>query len=147
MSKSLLWLKDYNLKLSRPVVQVLASAEVIKESELSVHSTYSWNRLEKDDRPHFSIYGMIRHGQKAYNSLFIDTPRRLRRATSSSNLIAGARDSAECIAKGVGKSLGHASIGCLSLYGAATDALECLPQLYDPHSDCDGHARPKLNGI
>ncbi|CAF3001338.1 unnamed protein product [Rotaria socialis] len=141
------WLKDYNLKLSRPVAQVLVSAEVIKESELSVHSTYSWSRLEKNDRPHFPIYGMIRHGQKAYNSLFIDTPRRLRRATSSSNLIAGARDSAECIAKGVGKSLGHASIGCLSLYGDVTDVLERLPQLYDPYSECDKHKQPHIDGI
>ncbi|CAM4788250.1 unnamed protein product [Rotaria magnacalcarata] len=141
------WLKDYNLKLSRPVAQVLVTAEKIKESELSVHSTYSWDRLAKDDRPHLPIHGMIKHGHKAFNSLFIDTPKALRSSKTSNHLIVGTCDGAECIVKGVGKSLGYASIGCLSFYGDVTDALERLPKLYDPYSDCDEHARPKLNGI
>ncbi len=139
------YLKDYNLQISRPVAHVLVAAGVIEESQLLRHSTYNWDKSRNDDRPHFPIRGLMKNGQKAFNSLFIDTPKGLKRAVSSTNLLTGARDGAECIAKGVGKGIGYASIGCLSFYGDVTDALERLPNLYDPYSDCDQHKRPQVD--
>ncbi|CAF0991068.1 unnamed protein product [Rotaria sordida] len=139
------YLKDYNLKISRPVAQVLVIAGVIKDSQLSLHSTYNWDKLSNDNRSHLSTLGILRHGQKALNCLFVDTPKGLKRAKSANNLLTGAREGAECILKGVGKSVGYASIGCLSFYGDVTDALERLPKLYDPYSDCDEHQRPQVD--
>ncbi|CAF4849613.1 unnamed protein product [Rotaria sp. Silwood1] len=141
------YLKDYNLKISRPVAQVLVTAGMIKEIQLSLHSTYNWNKLSNDKRPHLPILGIIKHGQKALNYLFVDTPKNLKEVKNSNNFIIGARDGAECILKGVGKSLGHASIGCLSFYGDITDALERLPILYDPYSDSDERQRPHIDNF
>ncbi|CAF1211565.1 unnamed protein product [Adineta steineri] len=135
------YLKEYNLQISRPVAQVLVAAGAIEESQLSLHSTYKWEKLTNDDRPHFPIRAIMRHGQKAFNSLFVDTPKGLKRAASSNNIL----DGAECLVRGVGKGIGHASIGCLSFYGDVTDALQRLPKLYDPYSDCDQHKRPEVD--
>jgi sterol 3beta-glucosyltransferase len=137
-------LEEYNLQISRPVAQVLVAAGVIEQSQLSLHSTYNWKKLTKDG-PHFPTQGLLKHGHKAFNNLFVDIPKGLKRAASSTNLIEGAREGAESIVKGVGKGLGHASIGCLSFYGDVTDALERLPKLYDPYSDSDAHKRPQVD--
>ncbi|CAF0720541.1 unnamed protein product [Adineta ricciae] len=138
------YLKDYDLRISRPVAQVLVAAGAIEESQLSVHSTCSWNKLSDDARPHLPTHGIIKHGQKAFNYLFIDTPKDVKRAINSNNIFIGARDGAGCLVKGVGKGIGHASIGCLSFYGDVTDALERLPKLYDPYSDTDQRRRPEV---
>ncbi len=134
-------LEDYNLQISRPVAQVLVASGVIEESQLTLHSTRSWSKLANDDRPHFPTRGLLKHGHKAFNYLFVDTSQGLKRAVSTNNL----KEGAESFAKGVGKGLGHASIGVLSFYGDVTDALERLPKLYDPYSDCDKHKKTEVN--
>jgi hypothetical protein len=97
-----------------------------------------------DNRPHFPIHGLIKHGQKAFTSLFIETAQGLKQAVNSKRLTTGTLDGAESIVKGVGKSIGHVYIGCLSFYGEITDVLECLPKLYDPYSDIDKRRRPQV---
>jgi hypothetical protein len=97
-----------------------------------------------DGRPRFPIHGIIKHGRKAFTSLFIETAVGLRRAASSNSLTTGTLDGAESIVRGVGKSIGHVYIGCLSFYGEVTDVLERLPRLYDPYSDTDKRKRPHV---
>ncbi|CAF0947201.1 unnamed protein product [Adineta steineri] len=107
------YLKDYNLQISRPVVQVLLAAEKIKESQLTLHSTYSWHRLKNDDRLSLPFHNFMRHEQKALRSIFVNAPEALKRVSSENNFTKGVRDSSHCIIKGIG----HASIGCLAFYG------------------------------
>jgi hypothetical protein len=140
-------LNDYDLQISRPVAQVLVTAGAIEESQLTLLSTRDWRASMYDRRPHLPISGLMKHGRKAFTSLFIDTAQGLRRAASSNSLTTGTLDGAESIVKGVGKSIGHVYIGCLSFYGEITDALEHLPQLYDPYSDTDKRKRPQIEGF
>ena len=135
-----LYLKEYDLQISDPVAQVLVAAEVINEKQLSSHATCRWDYLSKDDDSYIPFKNMIRHGQKAFNCFFSDTSKGLKRATDT-------KESAECIAKGVGKGFGHIAAGCLSFYGDATDTLEALPRLYDPYADVDEHDRPQITGF
>jgi hypothetical protein len=140
-------LEDYDLQISRPVAQVLVTAKMIEESQLTLHSTRAWEQLSDDDHPYLPVHGLMKYGQKAFNSIFVETPNGLRRAASSNNLVAGAREGVECVAKGVGKGIGQATIGCLSFYGDVTDALEHLPNLYDPYSDSDKRKRPQVDNL
>jgi hypothetical protein len=140
-------LEDYDLQISRPVAQALVAAEMIEESQLTLNSTRSWEELSDDDHPYLPVHGLMKYGKKAFNSIFVETPNGLKRAASSNNLLAGARDGVECVAKGVGKGIGLATIGCLSFYGDVTDALERLPNLYDPYSDSDKHKRPQVDDL
>ncbi|UJR27649.1 hypothetical protein I4U23_008930 [Adineta vaga] len=140
-------LNDYNLQISRPVAQVLISAGAIKESDLTPLATREWRAAMYDGRPHLPIHGLMKHGRKAFTSLFIDTAQSLKRAASSNSLTTGTLDGAESIVKGVGKSIGHIYIGCLSFYGEVTDVLERLPKLYDPYSDIDKRKRPQIDGF
>jgi hypothetical protein len=140
-------LNDYDLQISRPVAQVLVAAEAIEESQLTLLPTRDWRASMYDDRPHVPISGLIKHGQKAFTSLFIDTAQGLRLAASSNSLTTGTLDGAESIVKGVGKSIGHVYIGCLSFYGEITDVLEHLPNLYDPYSDTDKRKRPHVENF
>lgn len=142
------WLKDYSVKISRPVAQVLVTSKMIEESQLGTYATREWNRLPNEDQSIFRMPGIIKHGRKAFNSLFVDTRKRLKDVKSTTNNgLATARDGAGCVLKGVGKSLGHASIGCLSFYGDVTDTLQRLPKLYDPYSDSDAHKQPQVDSI
>ena len=140
-------LDKYNLNISRPVAQVLVSAGVIEESDLTSLVTRDWRASMHDTRAHLPIHGLMKHGRKAVTSLFIDTAIGLKRAASSNSLTTGTLDGAESIVRGVGKSIGHLYIGCLSFYGEITDALENLPRLYDPYSDCDKRKRPHIDGF
>jgi len=140
-------LEEYNLQISRPVAQALVAAGMIEETQLSLHSTYSWDKLSNDDNPYLPVHSLMKYGQKAFNDIFVDTPNGLRRAASSNNLLTTAREGVECVAIGVGKSIGHAAIGCLSFYGDVTDALEHLPKLYDPYSDSDRRKRPQVDDL
>ncbi|CAF3102495.1 unnamed protein product, partial [Rotaria sp. Silwood2] len=137
-------LNDYNLQISIPVAQVLIAAGAIEEDQLKSYFTRDWSASMYDDRRHIPIHGFIKHGRKAFHSLFIDTPKGLRKAVGSKSLTTGTLDGTECIIKGVGKSLGHVYVGCLSFYGEITDALEGLPELYDPYSDSDKRERPRI---
>ncbi|CAF1206978.1 unnamed protein product [Didymodactylos carnosus] len=137
------YLKDYSLQVSRPVAQVLLAAEKIKESQLTLHSTYSWHRLKNDDRLSLLFHNFMRHEQKALRALFIDTPEALKRASSPKHFREGARDSGEYIMKGIG----HASIGCLAFYGDITDTLERLPNVYHCYSYAEQHERPQVNNL
>jgi hypothetical protein len=137
-------LDKYDLQISLPVAQVLVAAGVIEESDLTSLPTREWRAAMYDNRPHFPIHGLIKHGQKAFTSLFIETAQGLKQAATSKRLTTGTLDGAESIVKGVGKSIGHVYIGCLSFYGEITDVLECLPKLYDPYSDIDKRKRPQV---
>ncbi len=140
-------LNDYDLQISRPVAQVLVAAGAIEESQLTLLPTRDWHVSMYDDRRHFPIHGLMKHGRKAFTSLFIDTAQGLRRAASSHSLTTGTLDGAESIVRGVGKSIGHVYIGCLSFYGEITDVLEHLPNLYDPYSDTDKRKRPHVENF
>ena len=137
-------LHDYNLQISRPVAQVLVAAQAIDESQLTLLPTRDWSASMYDGRPHLPISGLMKHGRKAFTSLFLDTAQGLKRAASSNSLTTGTLDGAESIVKGVGKSIGHVYVGCLSFYGEITDVLEHLPKLYDPYSDLDKRKRPHV---
>ena len=136
-------LEEYNLQISRPVAYALLAAEAIRESQLSVHSMVTWKKMMTDDRPHLPIHGFLKHGQKAWNHLVPKTLEGLKQANESGSV----RDGAECIAKGIGRSVAHASIGCLSFYGDTTDSLERLSKLYDPYADYDQRERPDVNSF
>ena len=140
-------LADYNLQISRPVAQALVAAGLIEESQLSLHSTRNWDDLSDDDHPYLPVQGLMKYGQKAFNNLFVETSSGLKHAASANNLLDGVREGAGSVAKGVGKGLGHATIGCLSFYGNVTDALERLPNLYDPYCDLDKHKRLQVDDI
>ncbi|CAF1571096.1 unnamed protein product [Adineta steineri] len=140
-------LDKYDLQISRPVAQVLLSAGSINESELTVLPTRDWRASMYDSRPHLPVHGLLKHGQKAFTSLFIDTAQGLRRAAGSDSFTTGTLDGAESIVKGVGKSIGHVYIGCLSFYGEVTDVLERIPQMYDPYSDTDKRKRPQVENF
>ena len=140
-------LKEYDLQISRPVAQVLFSAGAIEESDLSINATRDWCGSMYDSRPHVPIHGFMKHGRKAFTNLFIDTAQGLRQAASAHSIAAGTLTGAESIAKGVGKGLGHFSVGCLSLYGEITDVLEHLPNLYDPYHDADKRRRPHVDDL
>ena len=140
-------LSQYDLQISRPVAQALIAADAIKESDLTVHPTRDWRAAMYDGRPHLPTHGLLKHGRKALTSLFLDTAQGLRRAASSNSLTTGTLDGAESIVKGVGKSIGHVYVGCLSLYGEVTDILEQLPSLYDPYADSDRRQRPQVESF
>ena len=137
------YLKDYNLQISRPVVQVLLAAEKIKENQISVHSTYSWHRLKTDNRLSLPFDNFMRHEQKAIRSLFVNAPGALKRAGSEKRFARGVRDSGQYILSGIG----HASIGCLAFYGDITDTLERLPNVYNRYSYAEQHERAQVNNV
>jgi sterol 3beta-glucosyltransferase len=140
-------LNDYDLQISRPVAQVLVASGAIEESALTLLATRDWRASLFDGRPHVPIHGLVKHGRKAFTSLFIDTAQGIRRAASSNSITTGALDGAESVVKGVGKSIGHVYVGCLSFYGEITDVLEYLPKLYDPYSDSDKRKRPQVDNF
>jgi hypothetical protein len=120
---------------------------MIEESQLKLHSTRSWEKISDDDQPYIPVHSLVKYGQKAFKDIFVDTSNGLKHAASSDNLFTGARDGMECVAKGVGNSIRHATIGCLSFYGDVTDALQRLPKLYDPYSDSDKRKRPEVDNL
>jgi hypothetical protein len=137
------YLKDYNLQISRPVVQALLAAEKIKESQITSHSTYSWHRLKSDDRLPLPFHNFMRHEQKALRSLFVKAPKVLKRASSQQSFSKRIRDSGRCIIKGIG----HALIGCLAFYGDITDTLEHLPNIYHRYSYAEQHKQKQVNNF
>ncbi len=122
----------YNLQISRPVAQVLVAAGALEESELRCHVTREWQFMH-DSRMHLPTHGIIEHSQKAFSTVFMDTAADLRRAASNDNAAMGTLEGAGSVAKNVGLGLGHLTIGCLSLYGEMTDALDLVTLLYDPY--------------
>jgi sterol 3beta-glucosyltransferase len=137
------YLKDYNLQISRPVVQVLLAAEKIKESQLTVHSTYPWHRLKNDDRLSLPFHNFMRHEQRALRSLFVNAPEALKRTGSQTSFSKGVRDSSEFIVNGIGR----ASVGCLAFYGDITDTLERLPNVYHRYSYDEQRERAQVNNF
>lgn len=122
----------YKMQISRPVAQVLVSAGVIEESELSPHVTQEWQFMY-DNHMHLLTHGFIQHSRKAFSKMFIDTASGLKRAASDNNIAMGTLKGAGVVAKGLGLGLGHLTIGYLSLYGEITDVLERVTYLYDPY--------------
>ena len=125
-------LEKYNLQISRPVAQVLVSAGMIEEAELSYHATREWQFMRSDS---ISVpsHGVVQHTSKAFSKIFVDTTKGIKAAVNNDDRAAGARNAAETVVKGVGLGLGHLSLGCLSLYGEITDVLDRAPSLYDPY--------------
>ncbi len=122
----------YNIQISRPVAQVLVAAGALEESELRPHVTREWQFMH-DNRRHLPTHGIIEHSQKAFSSMFIDTATDLKRAANNDNAAMGTLEGAGSVAKGFGLGIGHLTIGCLSLYGEVTDALDLVTSLYDPY--------------
>jgi hypothetical protein len=118
-------LEKYNMQISRPVAQVLVAAGALEESELRRHVTREW-QFGHDNRMHLLTHGIIEHSEKAFSSMFIDTAEDLKRAASNDNVAIGTLE-------GIGLGIGHLTIGCLSLYGEMTDALNRITSLYDPY--------------
>ena len=137
------YLKDYELQISRPVAQVLLAAEKIKESEISLHSIYPWDRLKHDDRLSLPFHNFLRHEQKALRSIFVNAPNVLKRASSEKCFGKGVRDSGQFLMKGIG----HASIGCLAFYGDITDTLERLPNVYNHFSYAEQHQQTQVKNF
>ncbi len=122
----------YNIQISRPVAQVLVAAGALEESELRLHVTREWQFMH-DNRMHLLTHGIIEHSQKAFSSIFIDTAADLKRAATNDSTAMGTLEGAGSVALGVGLGIGHLTIGCLSLYGEMTDALDLVTSLYDPY--------------
>jgi len=137
------YLKDYNLQISRPVVQVLLAAEKIKDSQITLHSTYAWHRLKTDDRLSLPFDNFMRHEQKAIRSLFVSAPEALKRGGNEKLFTKGVRDSGQCIMNGIG----HASTGCLAFYGEINDTLERLPNVYNRYSYAEQHERTQVTNF
>ncbi|CAF2683629.1 unnamed protein product [Rotaria sp. Silwood2] len=137
-------LDKYNIQISRPVAQVLVAAGVLEESELNSHVTREWQFMH-DNRMHLPTHGIIEHSQKAFSSMFIDTAEDLKRTVKKDNDRTAIRtlESVGTVAKGFGLGIGHLTIGCLSLYGEMTDALNCVTTLYDPYSNPKVHQRQR----
>ena len=125
-------LNKYNIQISRSVAQVLVTANVLKESELSYHVTREWEFMY-DHRRHLLTHGIIEHLQKFFSTIFIDIPASLIRAAQSKCIIMGILKGIACIIKGLLVGAGHLLIGCLSLYGELSDTLELFTILYDPY--------------
>jgi hypothetical protein len=122
----------YNIQISRPVAQILVAGGILEEAQLCPHVTREWAFMH-DKRMPILTRGIIEHSQKAFSSMFINTAAELKRAANNDNIAKGTLESAGTVAKGVGLGLGHLTIGCLSLYGEMTDALNCVTSLYDPY--------------
>ncbi len=122
----------YNIQISRPVAQVLVAAGALEESELRRHVTRKWQFMH-DNRMHLLTHGIIEHSQKAFSSMFIDTAAELKRAANNDNTTMRTLEGAGSVAKGFSLGIGHLTIGCLSLYGEMTDALNLVTSLYDPY--------------
>ncbi|CAM4793077.1 unnamed protein product [Rotaria magnacalcarata] len=136
-------LDKYNIQISRPIAQVLVAAGAIQESELRRHTTRKWEFMH-DNRMPLLTYGIVEHSQKAFSSMFIDTVAELRRVAHQGNGTIRTIDVAGSVAKGFGIGIGHLTIGCLSLYGEITDALDCVASLYDPYSNPKIRQRPQV---
>ncbi|CAF0759870.1 unnamed protein product [Adineta ricciae] len=137
------YLDNYNMQISRPVAQVLVAAGVVQEYELRHHITREW-RFEHDNRVHLVTHGIVEHSEKAISSMFIDTAEDLKRAVNNDDPVKGTLEGVGTVAKGVGLGLGHLTIGCLSLYGEMTDALDVITSLYDPYSNPKARERPRV---
>lgn len=122
----------YNLQLSRPVAQVLVGAGLMEESELRPHVTHQWQFMH-DDRIHLLTHGIVEHSQKAFSAMFTETALELKQSDIRRSPTMRVLDGTGCIAKGVGLGIGHLSIGCLSLYGEITDALDLVTTRFDPY--------------
>ena len=122
----------YNLQLSRPVAQVLLGAGLMEESELRPHITHQWQFMH-DDRIHLLTHGIVEHSQKAFSAMFTETALELKQSDIQRSPTMRMLDGTERIAKGVGLGIGHLSIGCLSLYGEITDALDLVTTRFDPY--------------
>ncbi|CAF1110989.1 unnamed protein product [Didymodactylos carnosus] len=125
------YLPDYDLKISLQVAQVLAAATAIQESELRVYHVKTWEI--RDDQGHLPSYGIYKHGTKAFSSLLVESVDGFKKAWNAKDLITGSTEAGKGLAKGVGKSLFHTSVGIFCLYGEVTDTLSKLPSLYDPY--------------
>lgn len=122
----------YKIQISRPVAQVLVAADVLKESELHYHVTQQWQFMY-DHRRHLLTHGLIEHLQKFVSTMFIDTAVGLRHAAKNESVVMGIFEGITSVVKGLCLGIGHLIIGCLSLYGECSDALELFITLYDPY--------------
>jgi len=123
---------EFDLQVSRPVAQVLVAAGALDESQFRSHPTREWTSIY-DHRVHVPTSGVLKHTQKAFSHIFIDTAGGMRRAASGGNLLVGIVSGVGGASKNVAEGIGHLSLGVLSLYGEVTDVLDRVPSLYDPY--------------
>ncbi|CAF4712285.1 unnamed protein product, partial [Rotaria sp. Silwood2] len=133
----------YNIQISRPVAQVLVAADALEESELRPHVIRNWQFMH-DHRIHFPTHGLIKHSQKAFSNMFIDTAADLKRAANNDNAAMGTLEGVGSVTKNIGLGIGQLTIGYLSLYGELSDALDRFTFIYDPFSDAKAHPRPRV---
>lgn len=123
-------LKRYHLKLSRPVAQVLVITNRIKQEYLSYYSTRKWLSMY-DNRMHIPFHGFLKHGHKGVVLLVLDTIYGIKQAMYTDPFSIKLRRFFDGFGRGLGKGLGHLTIGCFSLFGEITDVLEIMPNWYD----------------
>ena len=137
-------LDTYNLKISRPAAQVLVTAGMIRESDLTINPTRDWSASLVDTRRHVPTHGLFKHGQRAFRSLFVEPAQNIKHAAQTQDFTTGTLDGAESVVKGVGKCIGHIYLGTLAFYGEMTDTIERVPNLYDRYWYIDHHERPRV---
>ncbi|UJR14428.1 hypothetical protein I4U23_001425 [Adineta vaga] len=125
--------KHFHLQISRRIAQVLVLSERIDKSQLYLHSTRDWPSMY-DYRVHIPFHGILKHSQKAVVKIFSDTSNGLKQAVLSETWSKGTYTAVEGLVLGLSKGIGHLCIGCFSLYGEITDALDVAPSYYDPYS-------------
>ena len=126
-------LNEYDLRISRPVAQVLITAGRITPSQLSMHVTQEWMSMY-DNRVRMPFHGLVKHAHKAIVAMVSDTFRGVKCVVHLETWTDVVRSCVEGFATGLVKGLGHVCIGCVSLYAELTDVLECLPAFYDPYT-------------
>ena len=127
------YLKDYRLRVSRRVTQVLLIAGRIDPSQILLHPTRKWITM-CDNRVHIPFHGIVKHTHKGIVSLISDTIEGGKQAALCQDWTTAARHVLHGLGTGLGKGIGHLGIGCLSLYGEMTDVLNLLPSIYDPYT-------------
>lgn len=105
-------LEKYNLQISRPVAQVLLTAELIEESDLSPLSVYGWYTLMHDG--HFKV---IKRGFRRAVSKITESMNHLKRSRSLSATDRKIIRTTENRTKHEVINIGRPFKDCLPLYG------------------------------
>ncbi|CAF0894317.1 unnamed protein product [Adineta steineri] len=139
-------LKHFHLQLSRRVAQVLVIAGRIDKSQLRLLSTRDWPSIY-DNRVHVPFHGILKHSHQAVVAIYSDTSNGFKQAFHSDTWSKRTYSAMEGLLLGLGKGLGHLCIGCTSLYGEITDALEVAPSYYDPYNETSTGERPVVTNF
>ncbi|CAF1173455.1 unnamed protein product [Didymodactylos carnosus] len=123
-------LPKYDMKISRPVAQVLVASAVIEETDLEFYPVKQWE-INEDSHAHVPTYGLVKGAKKAVSTLTSETADGFETAWNASNPLSGTVAIGKGLLKGVGGGLFHSSKGILSLYGETSHLVNKVPSLYD----------------